>query len=182
MSKEIGTLEELNVKEGDVVRFEKSCLPSYVNYRGYTAVVRKDGGTDYFLERPNEGCFTAKNGHKWSIVSRAQPEYKMWKDMTDEEKGVLLLAHHEGKVIQWSYYLPWFTEHDSSDKGYEPVWSGEIYYRVKAEPVIKTIETRTGNPEGGSWASWSDDDDTHKITYDIVDGQPDINSIKMEKI
>lgn len=27
-------------------------------------------------------------------------EYKLWRDMTPEEKGALLLAKHEGKRIQ----------------------------------------------------------------------------------
>jgi hypothetical protein len=37
----------------------------------------------------------------WRIVSRAPAAPKLWRDMTPEEKGALLLAAHEGKVIEY---------------------------------------------------------------------------------
>ena len=53
---------------------------------------------------------------------------RSWKDLTDEEKGKLLLAFHEGKVIQeWSEY-DWF------DDCLSPVWADGIW-RIKPEPV-----------------------------------------------
>jgi len=49
---------------------------------------------------------------------------KLWRDMTDSEKGALLLAHHEGKVIErhcrdgWRAVLHTF-------------WHDDVAYRVK---------------------------------------------------
>ena len=52
---------------------------------------------------------------------------KLWRDMTPEEKGALLLAHHEGRVIEvWRYDDKWV--------GTEPHWNGFNFYRVKPAP------------------------------------------------
>lgn len=101
---------------------------------------------------------------------------KKWRDMTPEEKGALLLAHHEGKVIEFSI----LGEHWESI--YPTSWCARLYYRVKPEPRIKTITIYTGWPEGGGWSQDHDEDDTHKITFNMIDFEPDLRSIKMEKL
>jgi hypothetical protein len=57
-------------------------------------------------------------------------EAKLWKDMTPEEKGALLLAHHEGKEIEF------FASHNAW-QGCEgsPSWISYYAYRVKPVPV-----------------------------------------------
>ena len=109
---------------------------------------------------------------------------KLWKDMTPEEKGALLLAHHEGKEIEWS-------STDGPNMWCDGKWRPcnavgkfpEYAYRVKPEPVVETV-TLFGQA-GFCWAFshlQEDDGDTHRITFDLVDGKPDCNSIKMEEI
>lgn len=59
---------------------------------------------------------------------------KVWRDMTPEEKGALLLAEHEGKVIDRS--------HDLGATWKEKVtkfWHDKHVYRVRPEPVRDTV-------------------------------------------
>lgn len=59
---------------------------------------------------------------------------KLWKDMTPEEKGALLLAYHEGKTIEWKWKgrVEWEEDVKGGRAGLS--WEGECYYRVKPEP------------------------------------------------
>ena len=52
---------------------------------------------------------------------------KIWQDLTPEEKGALLLAHHEGEEIQFELSgVEWIKA--------EPSWEGIIAYRVRPKP------------------------------------------------
>ena len=53
--------------------------------------------------------------------------YKVWGEMTPEEKGTLLLAHHEGKTIEYLRFDDVWAE-DSS-----PFAFRELRYRIKPE-------------------------------------------------
>lgn len=59
---------------------------------------------------------------------------KLWKDMTPEEKGALLLAYHEGKVIEHTLWSEkgWFEVKKGADTALG--WHDELSYRVKPEP------------------------------------------------
>lgn len=157
---ETGTLEDLDVKPGDVVTFrgdgyftvmQDKCLKSHqsgerVEYRDSWNTVRA-----------------------FRIVSRASDTPRLWREMTDAEKGALLLAHHDGKVIENCQKgdEEWFTS--------EPCWSGNFAYRVKPEPVQETF--------GINWKKYGwNTTDTHRITFDLIDGEPDCDSIKMEEL
>ena len=61
---------------------------------------------------------------------------KLWKDMTSEEKGALLLAYHEGKVIEWGYGYgkDFHVAGSSAEEGLYPEWTDYCSYRVKPEP------------------------------------------------
>jgi hypothetical protein len=59
---------------------------------------------------------------------------KLWRDMTPEEKGALLLAQHEGKAIEC---LDPSNESDVWD-ALEPSWFEDLAYRVKPEPKNET--------------------------------------------
>lgn len=103
---------------------------------------------------------------------------KLWRDMTPEEKGALLLAHHEGKVIQCFGVDLWHDEE-------WPFWHPEAAYRIRpeqsVEPKRETVEIR--GHVGLGWSSLDfDDDDTHRITFDLIDGKPDPASIKLEAL
>lgn len=58
-------------------------------------------------------------------------EHKPFKDLTDAEKGALLLAHHEGKQIQHRWHPA-----DNWTSGTYPVWLPQCIYRIVPEPLI----------------------------------------------
>ena len=98
---------------------------------------------------------------------------KLWKDMSPEEKGALLLAHHEGKVIESSFDCVSFYKINI------PKWFMDIAYRVKPAPEVKPWVLYLGKTCYGVKQGLGD---THKITFNFVDGEPDVTSIKMEKL
>lgn len=101
----------------------------------------------------------------------------LFRDMTPAEKGALLLANHEGKPIQCFVNGEWIRKSHG-------VWSKVHAYRVKpAEPVVETVtmyypdgviyfECDGGGRGGG----------THRITFNLIDGKPDVASIKMDEL
>lgn len=94
--------------------------------------------------------------------------------MTPEEKGALLLAHHEGKVIEEkSQTFPY----DWQDSGGDFPLS-HYAYRICHEPKVETVELY-GRPDI-QWVMERCDYDTHRITFNLVNGKPDCTSIKME--
>jgi hypothetical protein len=107
----------------------------------------------------------------------AQP--KLWKDMTREEKGALLLAHHEGKVIE-------YTSVPVTEEGWElathPAWIPRHAYRVKPEPVRETVRYhvddcgKTFNLTDGDWHA------TMSICFDKIDGVIQRASLRWEKL
>lgn len=116
------------------------------------------------------------------LIEKKEEQMKTWGEMSDEEKGALLLAHHEGKVIER------FVDGNmggwvSSDK---PLWYPDCTYRIKPEPKVETVTMYGRCPDeiglffGTGEKPWRSD--THKITFDVVDGEPDCTSIKMEKL
>lgn len=167
--KEVGTLKELGVKPGDVVEF----MPSGEHYRvagnRHLIVIKDDRDTGLY------GCwFTCRD---FRIISRASDTPKTWSEMTDEEKGTLLLAHHEGKVIEYRYGV---MNEWRNCAGSEPVWEPEALYRIRPEPKRETVRWYVaGRSMPGALRC---NDDTHRITFDLIDGKPDCSSIKMERI
>lgn len=104
---------------------------------------------------------------KETTMTQMTQEPKLWKDMTPEEKGALLLAHHEGKAIEaWAYEDKWLV--------LVPEWDEHNAYRIKpAEPVVQTV-TLYGSKSYGHWVfGIKDEGDTHKITLTIRDGVVD---------
>ena len=129
---ETGTLKELNVKPGDVVELE-GC------YGEKMTVTSCPPRPDYFGDHWEIDCEKSGVGLyspylKFRIISRASdPETpKLWRDMNPEKKSALLLAHHEGKVIQLYDGGVWCDTDD--------IWWGKFAYRVRPEPT--TIEAQ----------------------------------------
>jgi hypothetical protein len=144
--------------------------------------------TEYFMNVPNGTVMTVQavgqnhveatvddgDGYVWFMENgRYEPcvmkpdtptlrgvSPKLWKDMTPEEKGALLLAHHEGKTIE-CYQFP--------DHGWEviynPVFDNTSAYRIKPEPKRVTVALMADFKEIG--------------TIDLIDGIPDPDSIKI---
>ena len=104
-------------------------------------------------------------------------ELKPWGMLTPEEKGALLLAQHEGKVIE---------RRDRFGK----TWSAGIWnfkdaniYRVRPEPERETVWVSGMVFPHGRWVFGSlNQAETHIIKFDTLDGEPVCDSIRMEKI
>lgn len=158
---EVGTLKELNVKPGDVVRCEQWLGKYYTAGKEYPVVA----GFGY----RGKSIGTKNTTGIWSIVSRASDNPKLWKDMTPEEKGALLLAHHEGKEIECHDGTSWFVTSN-------PKWVYCHAYRIRPEPKVETV-TLSGND-----IRFSGFFKGHRITFTLVDGKPDCDSVKMEKL
>ena len=101
--------------------------------------------------------------------------YKTIRNMTDAEIGALVRAKNDGKVIEVV---------DSVKGAWVPApapgWHPRATYRVRHEPVHETI-VMFGEP-GFAFSPDMQDGDTHRITFDLIDGKPDCDSIKMEAL
>jgi hypothetical protein len=102
---------------------------------------------------------------------------KLWRHMTDEEKGALLLAYVNGKTIE-SYEegvaCGWYSVT-------YPSWSAGAAYRVKPEPVRETfthtqwVSMHTESSRGAFsllYGPCSRHATKGQTTIDTVDGKP----------
>ena len=152
------TLAELGVKAGDVAE----CVETHTGYftLGKKYVSKKDSYINY-----DDGGECQASSSKFIIISRATPTPTtiptLWRDMTDAEKGALLLAKHEGKGIEyrnedgyWSVlFIQFFDDHA---------------YRIKPTPVTRTVDLMADFKVIG--------------TITLIDGTPDPASIKMASV
>ena len=175
--RETGTLAELNVKPGDVIEW----LDDDNEWMGPCTVMKAElitegaftGEVRASLSSYGAGIFDEEQFRIISRASQSDPETpKRWKDLTPEEKGALLLAHHEGEVIE--------VRAQDSDNWYKrdsPNWADEGIFRVK--PARETVTLY-----GDTFYDFSDFEGRpdFKITFDLVDGDPDTDSIRMEKL
>lgn len=91
-----------------------------------------------------------------------------WKDMTDAEKGALLLAHLEGKVIE-SYnetFGIWCIAG-------EPKWRNDTAYRICMKPLPEREFVQL------NWG-YNSKVATHIISFEINDGKVLCETIRME--
>lgn len=185
-----GTLTQLNVKVGDKVRPIKNLRGEVIRSGRVQVISKADPDYGWY-----EG-YTMDKAHRdyhrlgEEIIFRLEEEaMKLWKDMTACEKGALLLAYHEGKTIEYHYLTD--KNWNEAKKGVRSNlgWIDDYYYRVKPEPVVTEV-VRYGQvydgvePWGGGFAysMVQGRKDTHKITFNLVEGEPDCNSIKMIKL
>ena len=158
-----GTLADIDAKPGDVVRH----------------VAYFDGRDDVFqgeLVINSELCpcafgdemFGSDSRSIFRLISRAADTTDtptIFRDMTDAEKGALLLAAHGGAVIE--YY---------SDKNMEwvcvgkPSWVSGKAYRIKPEPTTETVKYTGGLHFGGRTLSTRE----YEITMDFMDNKPQL--------
>lgn len=106
------------------------------------------------------------------------PPIKMWKDLSPEEKGALLLARQEGKTIQYespSYENRWLDLH-------EPIWTPTGSYRVKPEKKVVTKRLHLKRHQNEVFSFTMSGYSTHIISFNTVDGEVDCSSVKMEKV
>lgn len=189
--KEVGTLKELGVKPGDVME----CV-SHTKHAGllWTCYERHpDGHYDkpciVYKTHWQEGYLKAVGtGDHWKfrIISRASDTPKTWGEMTDAEKGALLLARYKGEVIEAYWDKEWVKASGPHYFKFTNIYA----YRIKPEPKRETVTLHgrkyvsKTHPEG-LWdldRNERRDGDTHRITFDLIDGEPDCSSVKMERI
>lgn len=152
---ETGTLAELNVKPGDVFELANLMLaPCTLQSDGRILI---GDGPEYYGRYPKKGHLMAH------IVSRASATLKIWGEMTDEEKGALLLAHHEGKAIESSASGAWTL--------CEPKWKPDAAYRVRPPEPKRTTQTFIGSARHGFSHLWERPEDTHSLTLPLIDGK-----------
>jgi hypothetical protein len=96
---------------------------------------------------------------------------KLWRDMMDYEKGALLLAHHDGAVIECNIDNGvWFYS--------DPQWNAAHAYRIKPKaPKVETVqaEDHVWRLKGNLVVGAGRNNDTNIIanithTYTITDG------------
>jgi hypothetical protein len=114
-------------------------------------------------------------------------EPKLWRDMAPEEKGALLLAHHEGKIIEVFgrlYPDEWYEDD-------ELCFDDDCAYRTKPEPKREMVEASLCIIKSGTSLHmrpsyrahhYGDDNFYFTLTFDVIDGQPDPSSIKIKGI
>lgn len=167
--KDVSTLKDLDVKPGDVVEWPGIC--EYVVQDDGVTVVCTETGRE--LKDGINYC-----GAKFRIISRASDKPKLWRDMTDAEKGALLLAAHDGRVIEYySHYVPKWDVCSG-----KPIWSDGYAYRIKPELKVEAIMIYGSPSKHVQWCLEQCGLDTHRITFNIIDGKPDCASIKMEAL
>lgn len=162
---DIGTLRELDVNPGDVVQY---CDSEHYAVAENRHLVNVSSGMDTGQYR----CWDTFP--KFRLISRATAQPTIWRDMTDAEKGALLLAAHDGKVIEC------IGAGLGSWSPCDPQWRGDRAYRVKPEPVRETVSGWWNGKNFHNTANYADR--THRITFDTIDGEPDCSTIKMERI
>lgn len=179
---DVGTLKELNVKPGDVVKVCETPGGVQLNSGAVWEIKRYDGSS-FFAVKPSysqeHSGVRLCNSTRFHLISRVPNKPKLWKDMTPEEKGALLLAHQEGKVIEWTDRLG--SDFIRNSVTYTPVWSDTHAYRVRPEPKVETL-TMYGTPRVPVFGPSNITGSTHKLTYNLVDGKLDYDSLKMEEL
>lgn len=98
---------------------------------------------------------------------------KKWFEMTDAEKGALLLAHHEGRTIEFLCFEEWSNTN-------RPKWQSCSAYRIKPDPVVETHIIPIAANGYVYDPTRHTGDPIYEITYRKIDGKPDFSSIKME--
>lgn len=162
----VAPLQELGVRAGDVVQCVETPYGVGNFARGSEYTVSSD------LKIGNKyGAVEGKTVSTFRIVSR-EVTFKKWGDMTDAEKGVLLLADHMKKAIQFKRTVQdgWI-----GGKSGDWLWRDQCIYRIKPEPVRTTIKTPWTSEQVSGFV-------THQITVETVDGVVDCSTVKMEKL
>ena len=105
-------------------------------------------------------------------------EPKPFGELSDAEQSALLLADHRREAIE-----AWIFHNSTWSEVISPSWYAGTAYRIKPQPVVREVKVALGMVSN-VWQSWEDPASmgaTHRITFDTLDGEPVLDSIKMEK-
>ena len=155
---------EGSVNNGSIMTVER-------NFGSWGVDATLDGG-DGFVWYMREGTY--------EVLKDDTPT--LWKDMTPEEKGALLLAQHEGKTIEFYGLLDeWVVDCNFNPKG-----CCNMAYRIAPhKPVVETVEVYGGTEIGRTWGFYTGHESNaveYRITFDTIDGVPDTGSIKLVEV
>jgi hypothetical protein len=167
------TFDELGYKAGDTVRCAYTRPSSGAAYKA---------GDIFELSRNRDGYLSIPRGFfgnlgDWVLV--CDPSDLTWGDMTPEQQGALLLAHHQGKTIQVNSFATGLWTRLK-----HPMWNNNAPYRIGIDSVVVHHEMHSvlyggniiGFAEGKQTAS------KHVLTYTSEDGVPVCSSVKLSKL
>lgn len=129
-----------------------------------------------------KGCFDGYDiVAEWNEEPMYNKKYRPWKDLTNEEKGALLLAHYEGKVVEFYDIDRWVNLIHI-----DVIWGDNDIYRIRPEPMKVKINLVYDPAEYCYDVSWDgpvpENLTLPDITFDLIDEKPDQISIRMEKV
>jgi hypothetical protein len=169
---ETGTLAELNVKPGDVVEWFNTSVVNPMEVISASIITSGafEGQVEAVLSGYGSGIFSVE---QFRIISRASDTPKTWGEMTDAEKRAVALAFVQGRTVQcWQ---------DGDTPEYwadipDPNWNDDCKFRIKPEPKRETVTLCGSDIRLKPFIAG------HRITFETIDGKPDLGSIKMEAL
>jgi hypothetical protein len=170
---ETGTLLDLNVKPGDVVECvgwsDSANDTAFVGCR-YTIMERHPDGRYEGLCAVRDGGWMPVHWPNaemlFRIISRApEPDAsKLWRDMTPKEREM-------SAVMECIEYVDEVFDSEMAQRAREQLGIG-----LKRETVtLYSADGLNWSPYFATNAKWAQ-------TYDLIDGKPDLDSIKMEEL
>jgi hypothetical protein len=131
----------------------------------------KDSGLD--PEWNNDGtCREGFTTYDDELIAEWTDTPKTWGEMTNAEKGALLLARHEGKEIEFAsiFELEWRTVNN-------PMWADVYAYRIKPKQQRETVTLYGYVQIDGNGAQFDNcwgpsSTNTHRLTFTTTDGKP----------
>jgi hypothetical protein len=171
-----GTLKELNVKPGDVVQTKWTAQDVVVE----EWMLGKVGGAFKVISRAREDEGVLSTNER----SEDETAPKTWGEMSDAEKGELLLDEYNGEVIEVLVSVG--GKKSWRRKKFDEFYS-HLAYRRRPEPPVEpkreTVTWMLHYIEGAlPYFSNEMDSPTHKITFETLDGVPVLGSEKMEEV
>jgi hypothetical protein len=165
------TFDDLGYKAGDTVRCTRD-NPYFSGYRVDDVFTLKLGFEGSLRAGSSDGSLG-----DWELV--CDPSDLTWEDMTPEQQGALLLAHHQGKTIQVNSFATGLWTRLK-----HPMWNNNAPYRIGIDSVVVHHEMHSvlyggniiGFAEGKQTAS------KHVLTYTSEDGVPVCSSVKLSKL
>lgn len=148
----IGTLKELDAKPNDVVELVWNGI--YNSHWSERGTINKKGA---FPGRGDD------SGHKYRIVSRASDPAKTWGEMTDDERRDISFSAMNGEEIEIYTYIGWAPWDRKT-----PLCETLLPLRVKPATKRITVDLTADFKVIG--------------TIDLVDGEPDWDSLKRDQL
>lgn len=128
------------------------------------------GYTDFISNKPHLDLIA-----EWTDTP-ADDTPKTWGEMTDAEKGALLLGVNRGQEIQYAYAddMIWRGNHNGF------TFNDGDHYRIKQQPVVETV-TICGGPDDQLLPPWRYSmSGPYAITFNTTNGEPATGTFRNE--